>query len=157
MPKINNVVAVGCGTISRFEDADLRDHSMSQHALMLAIRDLVEARCRKQRIVQCFAQDPIYDPVDKAVLGDADITVLSDPRIWLEIDEGSVVISVGPNIPVLEIIADIARPLVLVISRPRLTEVAPRVRAMLLNEYIREEHFDISQALGDAAIFVRTS
>lgn len=125
MPKITNIAAVGCGTISRFEDADLRGRSMSQHALMLAIRDLVEASYRKLRTVQCFAQDPIYCPVDKEVLEDADITVLNDPRIWLEIDEGSVVISVWPNIPVLEIIADIARPLILVISRPHLTLVTP--------------------------------
>jgi hypothetical protein len=55
--------------------------------------------------------------VDREVLTDIGFEMIDDPRGWLEIDERSVVLSVAPNVPVKEIIADTARPAVVIWNR----------------------------------------
>lgn len=55
--------------------------------------------------------------VDRDVLADIGFEMIDDPRGWLEIDERSVVLSVAPNVPVKEIIADTARPAIVIWSR----------------------------------------
>lgn len=64
--------------------------------------------------IKCYTQDPIYEDVDKSVLKEASMSVLSDPRRFLEVDETSVVVSISPDIPVSQIITDIARPAMMV-------------------------------------------
>ncbi len=58
-----------------------------------------------------------YVDTDKEVLGRVGVTVVDDPRGFLEVDDNSVVICVAPNVPVKQIIADIARPAVLIWNR----------------------------------------
>ncbi|KAJ4292217.1 hypothetical protein N0V88_005848 [Collariella sp. IMI 366227] len=127
----NKVVAFACSTMTWPEKADDengegseevegkgRDPPMAQHVLMLAMRELVQGAAeeagKKSLEVKCYAQDPMYTPVDKQVLGEVGITVLDDPRGFLEVDDNSVVISISPNIPVKQIVADIARPAVVI-------------------------------------------
>lgn len=55
--------------------------------------------------------------VDREMLADVGFEVIDDPRGWLEVDEQSVVLSISPNVPVKEIIADIARPAVVIWDR----------------------------------------
>ncbi|KAK4034798.1 hypothetical protein C8A01DRAFT_18456 [Parachaetomium inaequale] len=118
LPSINNVVALACGSITRLvDDLDSR-RSVSQHALVLAVRDFVENNEKGEGTVKCFAQDPIYVPMDKQVLGEVGITVVDDPSAWLEVDEGSVVIAIAPTIPVEEVLADIARPVAIITLAP---------------------------------------
>jgi hypothetical protein len=67
--------------------------------------------------VMCYAQDPSYTAVDKRLLRNKGVTVLEDPRGFLEVDDDSVVISVSPTVPVRQIVADIAKPMVLIWDR----------------------------------------
>ncbi|KAH6650288.1 hypothetical protein F5144DRAFT_555809 [Chaetomium tenue] len=113
---IKNVVAFGCGTITRLKDQEIHQRSTSQHAVMLEVRDFVKKSLGVE--VQCFAQDPAYTSIDKQVLGELGITVLDDPRAWLQVENGSVVIAIEPTIPTTEIIADIAKPGVIIMPAP---------------------------------------
>lgn len=64
--------------------------------------------------IQCFAQDPVYTNVDKVVLAEHGVTVVDDPRGFLQVDDQSAVLSFAPNICVRQIVADIARPALLI-------------------------------------------
>lgn len=120
MPAVTKIVAFAMGTIS------LRDHpnrsytrSLQQHALVLAIRSILDEEREEGRGgLACFAQDPEYSEVDKAVLREHGITVLEDPQGFLDVDEGSVVLSFSPNVPVKQIVADIARPAMIMWEPP---------------------------------------
>jgi len=109
---ITKIVAFALGDIARARSAQARH--ICQHALVLCVRDALERRQGPgQPAIQCFAQEPAYSDVDGKVLGEAGITVLRDPRGFLEVDDQTVVISIAPNIPVRQVVADIARPAVL--------------------------------------------
>ncbi|KAL2126486.1 hypothetical protein VTI74DRAFT_823 [Chaetomium olivicolor] len=86
----------------------------------------------------------MYVSVDKQVLSEVGITVLDDPRAWLEVDDGSVVVSIAPDIPVPDIIADIARSAAMIMMLPPdwKTDRAPRVWEMLTKEYVKMEFFE---------------
>lgn len=121
---IDKVVAYACGSMaSAARDADCRydqRRSIWQHAMVLSIRDFLLARCGNTEAkgeVRCFVQDPIYEDVDKVFLNEAGVSVLDDPRAHLEVDETSVVVGVSPMIPLRQIVADIARPAVLIWAR----------------------------------------
>jgi hypothetical protein len=116
-PSINNVVAFACGSNTRLVDDLESRRSVSQHALMLAVRDAVE-KDKGEGTVKCFAQDPVYGPMDKQVLSELGIAVVDNPSGWLEVDEGSVVIAITPEIPVDEVLADIARPVAIIMLAP---------------------------------------
>jgi hypothetical protein len=119
-PGINKIVALACSTMSRGEGVFPTEGSMTQHTLALTIRDFLAkgdtkgTRGERRPEIQCFAQDPLYGPVDKQILHENGITVVDDPGAFLEIDEGSVVISAFPDIPVRQIVADIARPALII-------------------------------------------
>lgn len=120
MPAVTKIIAFAMGTIS------LRGHhgctrSLRQHALVLTIRSILNEESRGGgsgaavgRELACFAQDPDYSEVDRAVLREHGITVLEDPQAFLDVDEESVVLSFAPNVPVKQIVADIARPAMIV-------------------------------------------
>jgi hypothetical protein len=118
-PGIDKIVALACSTITWADNGD-NMRSMAQHILALMIRDLLasgsstSADGESARGIKCYAQDPIYTPVDEEVLSEAGFTIVDDPRAFLEIDEASVVISIAPNIPVRQIVADIARPAIMI-------------------------------------------
>ncbi|KAK4151846.1 hypothetical protein C8A00DRAFT_16789, partial [Chaetomidium leptoderma] len=95
--------------------------SIAQHTLALAIRDLLVsdhyasgAHGDGTRDIKCYAQDPVYTLVDEQILYEAGFTVVDDPRAFLEVDEASVVIAISPDIPVRQIVADIARPTIMI-------------------------------------------
>ena len=93
-----------------------RHRAASQHGLLLTLKEWLQQRNPKEEI-PCYAQDPIYNSMDKQILGEAGGEVIDDPRGWLEVDEQSMMISVAPNVPVKEIITDIARPAVIIWCR----------------------------------------
>lgn len=64
--------------------------------------------------IQCYAQAPVYTEADKQVLAHEGITVLDDPKGFLELDEQTAVFSVGPQVPVRQITADLTRPAMMV-------------------------------------------
>ncbi|PVI00191.1 hypothetical protein DM02DRAFT_672162 [Periconia macrospinosa] len=107
----DTVVAFALGTMSMGGERGIRS-SLFQHALARTVQDVVKASNQCQ--VQCFSQDPMYNTVDKQVLGEIGISVLDNPRAFLEVTNSSVVISVAPNIPVKEIVTDLSRPAALI-------------------------------------------
>jgi hypothetical protein len=113
LPKVSKIVAFACSTMAGYKKSQPR--TIHQHALILTLRDIFSSRrSQEEPEIKCFAQDPVYTKTDEQVLKEAGITVLRDPRGFLEVDDESIVISVSPNIPVREIITDIARPAVLI-------------------------------------------
>lgn len=107
--QVRNIVAFACSSMNWKDDDDHASHS--QHALVLVLRDFFATK--GSDAIDCFAQDPIYTEVDKQVLNKVDITVLDDPRGFLQVDNHSVVVAVSPDIPLHQIITDIARPSIL--------------------------------------------
>ncbi|KAL2270009.1 hypothetical protein VTJ83DRAFT_2193 [Remersonia thermophila] len=168
---IGKVVALACSTMAA--EINSPERSLAQHALVLLLRDLlsrdgsrpdVEGRGSGPARIQCFAQDPKYLPVDEQVLQENDVAVLDDPGAFLEIDETSVVLSVGPDIPVREIVADIARPAIMIWDKvvemnqdqTRTDPVTPRVERMI-QDYIELPFPPNDKLFGGLAIYVRKS
>jgi hypothetical protein len=111
-PRVNKVVAFACSTMA--DDKETRLRVIHQHALILTLRDVFSRqRGEEEPEIKCFAQDPVYTETDEEVLRQAGITVLGDPRGFIEVDDETAVVSFNPNIPVRQIIADIARPAVM--------------------------------------------
>lgn len=88
---IDKIVAFACATMTWAGNDITR--SMAQHALALAVRDFLAngdmtgADGEGAGGIKCYAQDPIYTPVDERVLSEAGFTVVDDPRAFLEVDE----------------------------------------------------------------------
>lgn len=121
--KLDKVIGFALGTMSREcvnEDGTLDTRSAwrsaSQHALLVTMTEWLQERDHKEKVL-CYSQDPDYSEVDQKILDEAGIEVIEDPRGWLEVDENSIVLSIAPNVPVKEIITDIARPAVIIWCR----------------------------------------
>jgi hypothetical protein len=106
---INKIIGLACGSLALPNN----DSAVSQTALLVTVRNWLEERDQNKN-VSCYIQDPMNTPVDKEVLADIGFEMIDDPRGWLEVDERSVVLSVAPNVPIKEIVADIARPAILI-------------------------------------------
>lgn len=113
LPRVDKVVAFACHRPSVVERAE---RVAAEHALVLSIRDFFAQR---SETVQCYAQDPMYEDVDRTMLGELGMTVLDHPRGFLEVDEATVVFSQAPLVAVRQIVADIARPAVMVWDKVR--------------------------------------
>ncbi|KAK4153599.1 hypothetical protein C8A00DRAFT_15200 [Chaetomidium leptoderma] len=162
---IDKIVVLGCSTMT-WADDDGALRSIAQHTLALTVRDLLASRYTTDPHgegasgIKCYAQDPIYTPVDKQVLYGAGFTVIDDPKAFLEVDEASVVIAIAPDIPVREIVADIARPAIMIWEKFTVSDtnsadpVSPRVKQML-EEYIELPFPAEPEYFGDLAIYVR--
>jgi hypothetical protein len=96
---------------------DFNDVSALQHAFALEMRNLIHPLQPSLGHFQSYAQDPAYSEIDKRLLEKEGFAILDDPRGFLEVDNSSVVLSIAPNIPVRQIVADIARPALLVWGR----------------------------------------
>ncbi|EPS32428.1 hypothetical protein PDE_07388 [Penicillium oxalicum 114-2] len=133
---ITKIIGLALGAISY--GADDRSDSYIQHALLLTLRNWLLGQGDPAHLA-CYAQDPGYRSVDRQVLKEHGIDVIDDPQAWLEIDNQSIVFSVAPNVPVKEIVADIARPAIVIWERVGYEDAdqegkmsrSPRVRAML--------------------------
>jgi hypothetical protein len=110
LPKrIDKVIGFALGTLTmRYRTGPSR--SAVQHALLLSIRNWLIARSP----VECYAQDPMYQDADREILGTAGVQVVDDPEGFLKVDETSVVVTFAPGFPLREIVADIARPAVII-------------------------------------------
>lgn len=115
---MRKIVGFGLGPLV-IDDCDPSDGpdpspSLTQYALLLSLRDLIGGTCGAGKIC-CYAQQH-HDLSDAAIrtLEDAGITVLRDPHGFLEVDDETVVVSINPDVPVRQIVADIARPVALV-------------------------------------------
>ncbi|KAJ5493741.1 hypothetical protein N7463_009828 [Penicillium fimorum] len=117
---------------------------MIQHSMALTIAQL----CRGNEIVPLLAQDPDYTEVAEKILTKKEFKIVGPHGAggFAEIDEESIVISAFAAAPVKQIIADLARP-VLIIStgfdvfngneeldrKPLADAESPRTRQMWLD------------------------
>ncbi|KAK2596440.1 hypothetical protein N8I77_013330 [Diaporthe amygdali] len=181
LPGITKIIAFACSSIARDVD-HTRHRSATQHALLLTLRDILQA-AQPGIEITCIAQDPIYTDIDKVVLSEHGVEVLYDPEGFIEVDDQSVVLSFSPNVPVRQIITDLARPVILAwdtvlteeqtINRwarvhdpPKTAATAEdleaclcdpessRVRAMIREEYVDVHRLD-DKEFGDASIYIR--
>jgi hypothetical protein len=122
--RIKKIVAFACGSITHFDERS-RGRSCYQHGLIKTLREiLIQARhdnvnlTREQREeqIQCFIQDPAYTDIDRTILQDdyGIATIIENPEGFLQVDDSTVVLSFSPNVPVRQIVVDIAKPAVMI-------------------------------------------
>ncbi len=94
-----------------------------QNAIVCFVREVLEAR-RRQRggtrlnsEIPCFVQNDAYQDIDTRFHPVHGIRLLDDPLGFLEVDETTVVVAINPYLPVRQIITDIARPAVMIVSK----------------------------------------
>jgi hypothetical protein len=109
---VDKVVAFACFNPS---DVQAAEESAAEHALVLSLRDFF-ARQQHQPTtsVRCYAQDPLYQDVNREVLRELGMTLLDHPRGFLEVDDSTAVFSQAPTAPIRQVIADIARPALMI-------------------------------------------
>ena len=115
LPRVDKVIAFTCFNPS---DVQAAEESATEHASVPSLRDFF-ARQRHQPTtsVRCYAQDPLYQDADREVLGELGMTVLDHPRGFLEVDDSTAVFSQLPTAPIRQVIADIARPALMIWNR----------------------------------------
>jgi hypothetical protein len=117
-PGVTKVVGFACGPISTAGTERLAGRSLFQHALLLTVRCVLaeneKSESNGENGILCYAQDPAYTDTDIKVLAQHGIAVLRDPEAFLEVDDCSVVLSFAPNAPVRQIVADLARPAIMI-------------------------------------------
>jgi hypothetical protein len=116
---ITKIVAFACGPFLRIipEPQCSRGsvRSATQHALIFTLLDILSKNnVRVSEEIKCYAQDPAYSAIDKSLLEQAGVKVLVDPEAFLEVDESTVVLSFCPNVCVRQVVADIARPAMMI-------------------------------------------
>lgn len=127
---IDKIIGFGLGYITGREytgDVDSRkDGPCTQHALMITLARYLEreAGC----VIKCYAQDPAYSDTCKAVLGARGVEILEPENGFLLVDEKTVVLSFSPNIPVRQVVADLARPAIMIWDRILVPEQRPWAR-----------------------------
>ena len=114
--KIQKIVAFACGSFER--DAPLQSSRVSfQHALVLTLRALFLKDKHVPASVACYAQDPDYSAIDRLILSECGIEVVNDPDGFIILDDSTIVLACLPEAPVKQIIADIAKPAIIIWDR----------------------------------------
>ncbi|KAK2880150.1 hypothetical protein FQN49_000529 [Arthroderma sp. PD_2] len=117
--KIDKIIGFACGPISHAKSnrhdklsLALREKSFFQHGLLRTLQKTLQEEGFHN--IDIFVQDPAYTDVDCEVLSDYGIITLDDPEGFLALDDRSLVMSCDPGIPVKQIVADIARPAMII-------------------------------------------
>ncbi|PGG96705.1 hypothetical protein AJ79_09475 [Helicocarpus griseus UAMH5409] len=170
---ISKIVGFAFGDISseRKSDSALAPpRSYFQHALLLTLRDVLlqikgeENSNDSTDKLRCFVQDPSYQDVDDQVLKKSGITILEDPDGFLETDDSTAVLSFAPNVPVRQIVCDIARPALIIwdtVKPEKKTDIVTtdpdsnRLREMVNDSYDMFEFQDYERRFGNVAIYIR--
>ncbi|KAK5653063.1 hypothetical protein OQA88_9349 [Cercophora sp. LCS_1] len=106
VPPVRKIVAFACGPMFCYDE--FRSHVAFQHAIIMTLRDVFSQE------TQCFAQDPYYTEEDKKILNGEGIYAVDDPHGFLEVDDESAIISVGADVPIRNIVLDLAKPALLI-------------------------------------------
>ncbi|KAJ8118166.1 hypothetical protein ONZ43_g4043 [Nemania bipapillata] len=157
--KVRKIVGIALGALVE-EDKEQRD-SLMQYSLLLSLRELIMQRGVTED-VRCFAQDPALCPTAATVLEDAGIAVLDNPYAFTEVDDTTIVVSMYSNVPVKQIVTDIARPLAIMWTEPEVEAdkinlsdpMSTRVESMLKNEYENLD-FPYYQPFGEISLYLR--
>ncbi|KAI0415535.1 hypothetical protein F5X98DRAFT_213444 [Xylaria grammica] len=134
-------------------------HSIIQHALISVIYSILLQRGVLSASSKRYIQDPVYTQRDKDVLFPAGFTVLDDPQAFLTLDNSSVLVSIDPDIPVKQIVADICRPGIIIWLRKydSVYQADPdslRVDKMIEKNYY-ELDFPFHESFGDLVMYIR--
>lgn len=112
LPKeVTKVVCFGLGEL--FPE---REPSNSRRCTQLAAA-LTMARVLNQRTgrsIRCYSQEPRYSQVCRKVLGRLGFTVLDGAKGFLEVDNSTLVFTSCPDVPVKQIVTELARPAVII-------------------------------------------
>ncbi|PNY24477.1 Uncharacterized protein TCAP_05589 [Tolypocladium capitatum] len=111
--RIDKIVGFGLGEMTSIEGPcgipeEGRGRTCMQHALVLSLARLLEEKTGVK--VMCHVQDPGYTSRCKEALAAKGIKVAEPETGFLAVDEATLVFSMNPNVPVRQIIADLARP-----------------------------------------------
>lgn len=111
LKKITKIIAFGNGSLWHVFSADKEDwdcvKTVAQHAVIAEMRTYINEMFNLH--VRTCAQDPRYAPIDvEECLGHFGIEQMHDPDGILEIDGGTLVFSMKPDFPLLQLIADMA-------------------------------------------------
>ncbi|KJK81980.1 hypothetical protein H634G_03244 [Metarhizium anisopliae BRIP 53293] len=173
---IDKIIGFGLGVLTMEAGCNDDDgwvkRCSEQHALMLTLAKMLQEHTGNS--VKCFAQDPAYSNTCKDILGKRDVEIVHGDTGFLLVDENSIMLSFSPTVPVRQVIADLARPAMMVcnmISRSTTREwrrrggvnispfttdpVSPRVMAMK-EEYI-ELPINTVKSLGNSAVYIRNT
>ncbi|KAI0811349.1 hypothetical protein GGR55DRAFT_96689 [Xylaria sp. FL0064] len=109
-PTINKIVCFGLGNGVCRRDYD----ACSQYAAALTIRAYLENRLGHE--VQLLTQDPEYTRTSRDILGNAGFNIVGMNGLdrFLEVDDNSLVLSIYPGVCVKEILAELARPAIII-------------------------------------------
>ncbi|KAI1776120.1 hypothetical protein F4818DRAFT_413106 [Hypoxylon cercidicola] len=105
---LNKVVALALGPLKL--GSGICDASIDQHVLVSVIHSSLLQHGILSVTSERYVQDPAYTQMDRDVLSSEGFTVLNDPQAFLVLDESSILVSINPDIPVKQIVADICRP-----------------------------------------------
>jgi len=161
----SKVIGFACSSMGYDHKSRETRRAAFQHALLLTLQEELSKKQNNSSRIPCYAQDPIYTTADKLVLNRANITVLDDPKGFLEVDNSTVLFSSGPNVPVKEIVMDLALPLMMIWDEipedgpewmPLLLDAnPPRVRDLARNCYERLDFPGDAKHFGYVAIYIR--
>ncbi|KAL4795784.1 hypothetical protein BDV19DRAFT_388810 [Aspergillus venezuelensis] len=140
---LHKVIGMACGDFTGKKSTPSCRRSAVQHALLLTIRNALQGSDIESADVACYAQDPAYTETDQSVLEHSGIQVVQDPEGYLQMDDYSLVFCCAPNICNKQIIADIARPAIMILDTVRNDDPefsvtdphSPRVHEMIVNDY----------------------
>ncbi|QGA19241.1 hypothetical protein EYB26_006929 [Talaromyces marneffei] len=171
--QIKKIVAFACGSITHCDDRS-KGRSCYQHGLIKTLREIL-TRARQEDVsltreqrdeqIQCFIQDPAYTDIDREILQDdyGIATIIENPEGFLEVDDSTLVLSFSPNVPVRQIVVDIAKPAAMIWDRiwdeDKDVEVtdpdSSRVRCLIDGFYDQVEFPEDKAHFGDIAIYRR--
>ncbi|KAH8819437.1 hypothetical protein F5884DRAFT_848760 [Xylogone sp. PMI_703] len=120
---INKIVCFALNSPSWIDERVVA-RSCTQHAAVQMIAEVLKAKTAME--IKCYAQDPAYTELDRKFLKSIGITVIDDPKGFLEVDSDTLAISICPNIPVKQIIADVQWPAAMMWDTVRLGEPKKR-------------------------------
>lgn len=120
--KIAKIIGFGCGIMSASDDIPHMSYNAAfQHALLLMLQQFLQRSSSHE--IACAVQDPAYTDRDISVLRSYGVKTLTDPEGFIETDDSSLVFACAPDVPVRQIVADIARPAVLMWDRVSSSDV----------------------------------
>ncbi|CAI6096278.1 unnamed protein product [Clonostachys chloroleuca] len=184
---VTRIVCFGLGSLARSIEDPIRmaDDGLpihgpgTQHAAALTLSTILGERLGREPL-PVMVQDPAYSEADKKILEEVGIEVIGGfgSLGFTHVDEETIVFSCHPNIPVRQIVADIAKPAAMIWNKGRYSEEkaeykvitrqgkeglsapyytdhdSPRT-AKLLQDYDEFELPNCYSRFGDLAIYVR--
>jgi len=149
-PNIKRIVCFGLGSLEGCQDYPYLDalsacdglplrREMTQHAAALTIATVLGERLGTNSL-PILAQDPAYSSLAKRLLMSVGFEVVGGhgSLAFTHVDEETVVVSCYPDIPVKQVVADIARPAVMIWN-----EVEPAAKEKIQWMYRMEQGTEI--------------